>query len=465
MTSISVYGYDPEMAVTQDTPCGEEKIIPSNVVKGHKLNTGSVSCPFLELPYEVRAHINDYILPYTIRHTTYGALWYRATAPVWSVNRQLYNECISLFYEKCTFRVEVGYDSLSFRFQWAQEGSQGVLYPKRIYKFPDRIAPRNRPLLRRFEIHLHQVESYMGMIKYNYSHPEVLVLGLRKQVMILCGGLQDVPEIRELQIHCEGGDAASHEVLHIALEPFWGLKTTCNVSVQSSKKGLDGVARLQNHLQSAYMKNSLFRLPLELRQAIYTLLLPRITVSSLRHRKALVWHCGHVNILRTSKAVYSEAIRLLYTSNLQQLKDPIHRDTISNQTLQGMCWSSANSHLQTGSVDSLERYLYLLHTYHTSEWTLPKDILTHAAVRGSVAITAPLANRYYPGCFNIVLEDWRIRGLPTQLQVALVFGEYDYITYMLEHGADIKVAMSERVNLIKVAINYRACRKMSEDSK
>lgn len=167
--------------------------------------------------------------------------------------------------------------------------------------------------MRRFEIHLHQVVSYLGMIKYHHSHPKVLALGMKKQAEILCEQLQNIPEIRELRICCDGGDAGSREVLPIALEPFWALKNTHVVHSQGSELDKAGVqAKLQSHLQRAYAKNSLLRLPRELRQAVYRLIIPYTTTSpGSEHKSAVLWHRDDVSILRMSKAVYSEAIQLL----------------------------------------------------------------------------------------------------------------------------------------------------------
>jgi len=97
MASISVYGYDPEMLIDHDELYNEGISSESNVVEAHKLEAQSTSCPLLELPYELRAQIYSYVLPSTTRLTKYGAVWHRATAPMWSASRQLYNECIPIF--------------------------------------------------------------------------------------------------------------------------------------------------------------------------------------------------------------------------------------------------------------------------------------------------------------------------------------------------------------------------------
>lgn len=260
MTSISVYGYDPETLSAHGEMHKDGTSSEEYAMGAHKLTVGSTSCPFLELPYELRLHIYSYVLPSTTHHPTHGVVWYRGIAPIWSVSHQLYNECIPLFYGSCTFHVDVRYMGVDFRHQWSQRAQQGCLYPKRIYDFPYMVAARNRPLMRRFEIHLHQVDSYMGMFKYHRSRPEALALRLKFGVATLCETLRDIPEIRELRILCDGGDAASRQMMHLVLQPFSRLNNTHDVYVQGTEQDETGyAARLQNYLQGAYMKTFLLR--------------------------------------------------------------------------------------------------------------------------------------------------------------------------------------------------------------
>ena len=74
MASISVYGYNTEMLIPHDSSLNEEAREISQLEGPHRLRTGCTRCPFLELPYELRAQIYNYVLPSTSNVTIEA--WY-----------------------------------------------------------------------------------------------------------------------------------------------------------------------------------------------------------------------------------------------------------------------------------------------------------------------------------------------------------------------------------------------------
>jgi hypothetical protein len=228
MTSISVYGYNPEMLAAQDPLAYRKAEELGKAEVPQQLKMGSKRCLFLELPPEIREHIYSYMLPST-SDTPRGLAWDRA-APIWATNHQIYNECIGTMYGGSTFLLSVGYNYIDFIYQYRLPSSN--LVAKRLLSFPDRIAARNRPLLRKFEVWVKELDGYTGMIKYNYSNPEVLAMGVREQTQKLCGFLQVLPELRELKIVYTGNDNSMDHVeklMVLVLEPFWELKHVRNI--------------------------------------------------------------------------------------------------------------------------------------------------------------------------------------------------------------------------------------------
>lgn len=313
MNSISVYGYDPKMIAvseslyyhyqSEEQPKAEQPHISRQ--KG---------CPFLKLPYELRTQIYSYVLPSTTDHPIRGVVWIRATAAIWAVNRQVYRECIRLIYGNPTFLIDVRYNKAEFLYQWSLY--QTSLIPKRIFKFPDPVAARNRPLMRKFHVRVHQVDSYTGMIKYNYSNPEILARGLSCQVKSLCNFLNEMHEIRELQISYHGGDDESHEALPLVMEPFLQLKKTKTVTVKDLGRVNEALrTKLQERLTDAYIKNSLLCLPLELREHVYRHALPHTLSTGTGDKKIITWFPGDISILSTCRQINTEATRVLYATN------------------------------------------------------------------------------------------------------------------------------------------------------
>ena len=312
MNGISVYGHDPEMLAVSDSLYFHQPEEPTKAEQPRSLKQrGS---PFLKLPYELRNYIYSYLLPSTTDFSDRGIVWIRATAAIWATNRQVYKECIRLMYGNPTFLIDIRYDKLEFLHQWIS--LQRPLVPKRTFNFPDPIAARNRPLMRKFHVRIHQVDSYTGMIKYNYSNPEILARGLRYQVNILCALLKELHEVRELRISFHGGDEESQKFLPLVLEPFWQLKQTKTVTVQDPGLGNEDLSTtLQEHLTDAYTKNSLMRLPLELREHVYRHALPHTLSTGTGDKKVITWCKGDISILSTCRQINVEATRVLYATN------------------------------------------------------------------------------------------------------------------------------------------------------
>ena len=244
-----MYDYDPEMLAVSDSLFLHHQ--PEEPWKtGQPHISRQRGCLFLKLPYELRTHIYSHVLPRTIDHPDRGVVWIRATAAIWATNRQVYKECIRLIYANSTFLVDVRYDKVEFLFLYQWILPQTAVVPKRIFIFPDPIAVRNRPLMRNIHVRVHQVDSYTGIIKYNYSNPEILARGLARQVESLCAFMNEMHEIRKLQISYHGGDNESHKVLPLVMEPLRQLKKTKSVTVQDLGRVNEALrTKLQEHLQ------------------------------------------------------------------------------------------------------------------------------------------------------------------------------------------------------------------------
>ena len=313
MDYISVYGYDPEMLGVSDSLYFHHQ--PEDPHKAEQPHLSRQrGTPFLKLPYELRNQIYSYVLPTTMEHPDRGIVWLRARAAIWATNYQMYKECIRLMYGNPTFLIDVRCDRVEFLHQWILP--KRSLVPKRVFRFPDPIAARNRPLMRKFHVRVHQVDGYTGMIKYNYSNPDRLARSLRCQVNNLCTFLKEMYEIRELRISFHGGDSESHAMLPLIMEPFRQLKTTRTVVVEDPLRIHEGLGmNLQEHLTDAYTRNSLMRLPLELREHVYRHALPHTLSTGTGDRKVMKWCPGDISILGTCRQVSMEATRVLYATN------------------------------------------------------------------------------------------------------------------------------------------------------
>lgn len=300
MDSISVSGHDVEMLAGSDSLYFQK---PEEPPKAAQLDISRQrGSSFLNLPYELRTHIYSYVLPSTTDHPDRGIIWIRATAAIWTTNRQIYEECIRLMYSNPTFLIDVKDRKIQFLYQWIDP--QTSLIPKRTFNFPDLIATRNQPLMRKFHIRVHDFGSCAGMIEYEYSNFKISTSNLIRQVIILCAFLKELHEIRELRISYhqgdEEGDGESHALIPLVIEPFWQLKNTTTVAVQGPWRTHEALrVKLQDILTNAYTKNSSLRLPLELREYGYRHA-PAHTVSEgTDDNEVIEWCPGAVRLLST----------------------------------------------------------------------------------------------------------------------------------------------------------------------
>ena len=328
MNSMSVYGYDPEMLAVSDSSYFDHHCEEPLKAEQPQISTRR-GTPLLKLPYELRTRIYSYILPSTMEHPDRGIVWCRASAAIWATNRKVYKECISLMYGNPTFLIDIRHDKVEFLHQWVLP--QTSLAPKRTFNFPDPIAPRNRPLMRKFHVRVNQVDSYTGMIKYHYGNPQILARMVGFQTDKLCTFLKETHEIREFCISYHGGDSESHAFLPLVMNPFWQLKNTKKVTVQDPLRLNEGLrSKLQKHLTDSYTKNSLMRLPLELREHVYRHALPHTLSIGTGYKKVITWYPGDISILATCRQINVEATRVLYATNEFEfswmLKFPSERD-------------------------------------------------------------------------------------------------------------------------------------------
>ena len=228
MASISVYGYDTETLLAHNSSFKEEAHETSQLEEPHKLRTGCTRCPFLELPYELRAQIYSYVLPSTSNVTNRGLVWDRG-APIWATNRQIHSECIGPLYGNGTFLLEVGYDRIQFVHQYRLP----TMVAKRIHIFPEKIPAHYQTLMRRFQIIVKEVDSYTGTIIYDCSNTEALYMKFRQQMQKLCHFLRELPEIRNLEIvyDPEYRKVNMERLMGPPSKPFGGLSNVANFSV------------------------------------------------------------------------------------------------------------------------------------------------------------------------------------------------------------------------------------------
>ena len=120
----------------------------------------------LALPLELRRKIYSYLLP----HTSFDTRPYRGGRTIWntgnialfSVCRQLYDECAATLYGDNIFEIRVGYDRVEF-IQFRRLKRNGVVpltlsTPLFCDFFSDRIMSR----MRRIVVNIQYVDDYTG---------------------------------------------------------------------------------------------------------------------------------------------------------------------------------------------------------------------------------------------------------------------------------------------------------------
>lgn len=144
--------------------------------------------PFLRLPLELRQQIYSHLLPRTIQDASHSSsngssdssriIWVRGNIEILRVCQQICHECLNSIYGTNTFSIRITYAAILFNYTWLLPSG---LAPSRPYSLLDHFSQQNLLRIRRFKIDVLQVDSYMGMIKYNCGG-RGLVDGLRGQV-------------------------------------------------------------------------------------------------------------------------------------------------------------------------------------------------------------------------------------------------------------------------------------------
>ena len=267
-------------------------------------------CCLLHLPAEIRAIIFSYILPSTLHAGRKGTTWLCGNLAIMFANKQIYAEAAAIMYGQSSWVIETTFGGSSFRYQYRTSRLQSDLVSTRRLAFPEYLAPRNIQLMRRFNIRVHHVNSYMGMIKYNYGG-QGLTNGLLDHVKFLLKTLRSIPEITSLHIDYRD-DSHTPGSAETVLEPFLTLRNTRTVTLSDALPNALS-QKLSSRLTDAYRKNSLLRLPLEVRRLIYVHIFP--TASEIACKTLVCtpsWMRGRLSILQTSKIIYAEASAVFY---------------------------------------------------------------------------------------------------------------------------------------------------------
>ena len=197
MASIYVYGYDERMLAAPQKVSYESSQKIGSRSEYHRISTGSTRCPLLEMPAEIRTSIYKYLLPTTIDIGGKGTAWVRGSTALLATNKRIYHEAIAMMYGSSTFLLDLRYDSLTFTYRYAL---RSAIILSSDLRFPDSIAARNLVLIRRYCVHIHFIDSYTGMIKYNIASLAGLAHGVKGQVARLTRSFQDSAEIEQLRI-------------------------------------------------------------------------------------------------------------------------------------------------------------------------------------------------------------------------------------------------------------------------
>lgn len=311
---ISVYGYETSMLSRNEVSKQQEITVPQKS-ELEAMSQFSRKCMILELPFELRKEILRYLLPATIEIKSKGVAWLRGHTAILMANRRLYAEGVRMMYGESTFVIDVTWDSITFAYQWLLANG---LVPKRTLAFPGKLAERNVANVRNVIVCVHHVDNYMGMIKYGFEGPG-LREGLKLQVEKLCRTLQEVYHLSRLRIHFQN-DSHTAGVDREILKPLLSLKNVRTVEATGSVTS-EFARKLERHLNGVYERSSFFRLPAELRERVYDLLLPYTEIMVNTHptqHKYVRWRYGHTAIMYTCSEIYTESSNLLYrTRNFQ----------------------------------------------------------------------------------------------------------------------------------------------------
>ena len=270
----------------------------------------ALKCHLLDLPFDIRSEIYAYTLPKTISVGSKCIAWRRDNITLLAANKQIYEEATRQFYGRNVFLIDIVWDCSTFCYQWLLETG---LIPTRRMAFPDQMAARNIKLMRKFHVRIHNIDSYTGMIKYNYSGLG-LTDGVKDQVQFFCQALRSLPEIGFLHVHLQD-DTHNAQAGQKVLEPFLDLKhvrvVTCSGSMSQETS-----TKLRKTLSDKVEQNYLLALPPEIRDMIYTKVLP-LNITNWDQNNSSdhsSWKklANDLSLCFTNKHIHNETIPLLY---------------------------------------------------------------------------------------------------------------------------------------------------------
>lgn len=322
MASLSVYGYDQAMLKDPDDLESESEEELREATPRPQVDGSSKKCTLLGLPFELRRGIYQYLLPTTVETGHKGIAWIRGNTAIIAVNKQIHAEATTVMYGSNTFVLDIEWGSTTFAYQWLLPSG---LVPKRTISLRDQLASRGMAFIRKLHVRVHHVDSYTGMIKYNYSG-HGLTDGVKDQVAALCTFLRNLPEITKLSIEFRDGGATAGLGQGV-LEPFLTLTNIHKATVGGTITS-DFAEYISSRLNDAYTRRSFLRLPREIRDIIYR----HLFASNIRNylaRLRTLCRCEHLDektiqyvrirpvdlsVLYASRLINAEATPVLYQS-------------------------------------------------------------------------------------------------------------------------------------------------------
>jgi len=103
---------------------------------------------------------------------------------------------------------------------------------------------------------------------------------------------------------------------------------------------VDAMELVQEEEEEEDKQPLLLQIPLELRQHIFSFVLPAVTGRPyLRHGKDICWIKGACDVLRVNKQIYQEAISVLYSNTIVEF-DVNYKGVLVNATQKSGIWNS-----------------------------------------------------------------------------------------------------------------------------
>ena len=163
LDAMSIYGQDTRMLESvYPTPPSPQTWSSSMFEPESDPSIPTSKCHLLSLPLELRQHIYLYLLPSTISvldRDNDSIVWHRGATTFLATCRQVHEEAAFLLYSTNVFVLSVVWDCTVFEYQWVLPSS---LRPRRRIAFPEAFPARYIPYMRRFHVHVHHIDSYMG---------------------------------------------------------------------------------------------------------------------------------------------------------------------------------------------------------------------------------------------------------------------------------------------------------------